>query len=62
MLKSSGMHIVLPCSIDKEVEIWSSGMIFAQGSAVIIPSATELLLLDHTWVGGYKQYLQTHMC
>lgn len=37
MLKSSGVHMILPHSIEEAAEIQSSEMLFAQGNAVAGP-------------------------
>lgn len=62
MLRSSGMHMILPHSMEEEAEIQSSKMIFAQGNAAVRVGGLQpfpapqpaLLLLNHTWVDRYK--------
>lgn len=67
MLKSSGMHMILPHSIEEEAEIQSSEMIFAQGNAaagqgeaVIISSSTDQAAAFRPHLGGWVQVIPTN--
>lgn len=66
MLKSSGMHMILPHSVEEEAEIQSSEMIFAQGNAVagrgnagIISSSADQAAASRPHWGGQVQVIPT---